>query len=166
MQLELEDKVAIVTGGSEGIGLASALRLAQHGLDILVNNAGTGRAAHFETVTDATWQADLDVKLHAAIHTTRAALPHLKVSKDLAEHRILVNTVSVGVIKSAQHERRARELGVALGDHYAELGKNVPLGRVGEADEVANLIVFLASAAASYVTGTSTNIDGGTSSAV
>ena len=88
------------------------------------------------------------------------------LSKDLAEHHILVNTVSVGVIKSAQHERRARELGVALGDHYAQLGKNVPLGRVGEADEVANVIVFLASAAASYVTGTSINIDGGTSSAI
>jgi NAD(P)-dependent dehydrogenase (short-subunit alcohol dehydrogenase family) len=78
----------------------------------------------------------------------------------LAEYRILV------VIKSAQHERRARELGVALGDHYAQIGKNVPLGRVGEADEVANVIVFLASAAASCVTGTSINIDVGRSSAI
>jgi 3-oxoacyl-[acyl-carrier protein] reductase len=257
VDLDLRDKVAIITGGSEGIGFRAALRLAEHGarvviaarrpellesaarhireaggrvlpvvadvtlpadverlvsssvahfgqLDILVNNAGTGRAGHFETVDDAAWHADLDLKLHAAIRTTRAALPHLKqrrgariinittpagkqpgrhslptsvsraagialtkaLSKDLAEFQILVNTVCVGVIRSGQHERRARELGIDLERHYAEIGKNVPLGRVGEADEVANVIVFLASPAASYITGTSINVDGGTSGAV
>ncbi|MET0795716.1 MAG: SDR family oxidoreductase, partial [Polyangiaceae bacterium] len=88
------------------------------------------------------------------------------LSKDLAEYRILVNTVCVGLIKSAQHERRARELGVELEQFYVDLGKNVPLGRVGEAEEVANVIVFLASAAGGYVTGASINIDGGTSGAV
>ncbi|WP_437996793.1 SDR family oxidoreductase [Sorangium sp. So ce185] len=51
-------------------------------------------------------------------------------------------------------------------EHYAALGKNVPLGRVGEAEEVANVIAFLASKAASYVTGTSINVDGGTSGAI
>jgi NAD(P)-dependent dehydrogenase (short-subunit alcohol dehydrogenase family) len=39
----------------------------------------------------------------------------------------------------------------------------VPLGRVGQAEEVANVIAFLASDAASYVTGTSINLDGGAS---
>ena len=43
------------------------------------------------------------------------------------------------------------------------MGKNIPLGRVGFAEEVANVITFLASDAASYVTGTSINLDGGTS---
>ena len=257
MQFQLEEKVALVTGGSEGIGRATALAFARHGarvaiaarrpevleataaevrklgarvlpviadvtnaddverlvratvsefggLDILVNNAGTGRAGHFESVDDAAWDADLDVKLRAAIRTTRTALPHLKqrgggrivnvttpggkhpggkslptsvsraagialtkaLSKDLAEYRILVNTVCVGLIKSAQHERKALELGVELERHYAELGKSVPLGRVGEAEEVANVIVFLASAAGSYITGASINIDGGSSSSV
>lgn len=44
---------------------------------------------------------------------------------------------------------------------YDELGKNVPLGRVGKADEVARVIAFLASDAASYVTGTAINVDDG-----
>lgn len=70
------------------------------------------------------------------------------------------------LIRSAQHERKARELGAELEQHYAELGKHVPLGRVGEAREVAEVIAFLASSAASYITGASINIDGGTSGAV
>ena len=76
------------------------------------------------------------------------------------------NTVCVGLIKSAQQERGAARRGLELDQYYAELGKNVPLQRVGEAEEVANVITFLASAAASYVTGTSINVDGGSSGVV
>jgi NAD(P)-dependent dehydrogenase (short-subunit alcohol dehydrogenase family) len=43
------------------------------------------------------------------------------------------------------------------------MGKDIPMKRVGEAQEVANVITFLASNAASYVTGTSINLDGGIS---
>ncbi|MDP2706348.1 MAG: SDR family oxidoreductase, partial [Burkholderiales bacterium] len=42
-------------------------------------------------------------------------------------------------------------------------GKTIPLGRVGEAGEVANVIAFLGSDAASYITGTCINVDGGLS---
>jgi len=43
------------------------------------------------------------------------------------------------------------------------MGKDIPMKRVGEAQEVANVITFLASNASSYVTGTSINLDGGIS---
>jgi NAD(P)-dependent dehydrogenase (short-subunit alcohol dehydrogenase family) len=43
------------------------------------------------------------------------------------------------------------------------MAKDIPLGRVGRAEEVADVIAFLASARASYVTGTSINLDGGAS---
>lgn len=46
------------------------------------------------------------------------------------------------------------------------MGSNIPLGRVREAVEAVNVIVFFASDAASYVTGTSINVNGGTSGVV
>src|SRR5215831_6436471 len=47
-------------------------------IDILVNNAGTSNAHPFETVTDAQWQEDIDLKLFAAIRLIRLAWPHMK----------------------------------------------------------------------------------------
>jgi len=85
------------------------------------------------------------------------------LSKEYAADNILVNTVCIGKIKSGQHERRYSKQGVSADDYYRETAKDIPLGRVGEADEVANVIAFLASNAASYVTGTSVNLDGGMS---
>ena len=254
MDLELKDKVAIVTGGTQGIGRATALRLSQEGarvviaargkerldavaaeiraagglaaavqadvskpsdcervvagalrsfgrIDILVNNAGTSLTGEFESVTDALWQQDLDLKLFAAIRLTRLVIPHMKtqgggrivnittigakqprarstpttvsraaglaltkaLSKEFAPFNILVNTVSLGLVRAGQHEKKAEKAGKPVEDLYAEMGKDIPLGRVGRAEEAANVICFLASGAASYVTGASINLDGGAS---
>ena len=84
-------------------------------------------------------------------------------SKELAPHNILVNTVCIGKIKSGQHERRYQREGIGADEYYARVAKDIPLKRVGEAEEVANVIAFLASDAASYVTGSSLNLDGGIS---
>jgi NAD(P)-dependent dehydrogenase (short-subunit alcohol dehydrogenase family) len=85
------------------------------------------------------------------------------LSKEYAANNILVNTVCIGKIKSGQHERRYTKQGISADDYYRQAAKEIPLGRVGEAEEVASVIAFLASDAASYVTGTSINLDGGMS---
>jgi NAD(P)-dependent dehydrogenase (short-subunit alcohol dehydrogenase family) len=95
------------------------------------------------------------------------------LSKDLAKDNILVNTVCIGFIKSGQHERRyapqrAANPAVTVEELYAGEAKarGVPLGRVGEAREAGDVIAFLASDRASYLTGIAINIDGGTSAVV
>ncbi len=85
------------------------------------------------------------------------------LSKEYAAQAILVNTICIGLVRAGQHERRAAQRGVEVEALYAEMARDIPLGRVGDAEEVANVVAFLASAAASYVTGTSVNLDGGTS---
>ncbi|MBC7779350.1 MAG: SDR family oxidoreductase, partial [Proteobacteria bacterium] len=86
------------------------------------------------------------------------------LAQELGVDRIRVNAVALGWIKSLQQEKRAEQAGLAVDAHYAKLGASVPLGRLGEPDDVARVIVFLASDLASYVTGTCINVDGGKSS--
>ncbi|MAR37454.1 MAG: short-chain dehydrogenase [Chloroflexi bacterium] len=92
-------------------------------------------------------------------------------SKEYASQNIRVNTVCVGLLKSGQHRTRVANIQIekpdyTLEDHWEIMGKNVPMGRVGEAIEVGNVICFLSSSKASYVTGTAINVDGGTSPVV
>lgn len=176
------------------------------GVDILVNNAGQSAAAPFESITDEAWQADLDLKLFAAIRLTRAVWPHMKaqrwgrvinllnvyakapdagtaptsvsraagmaLSKVLAnegaEHNVLVNALLIGFIRSDQIRRRydAQDRSESFDEFVARAGARLPLGRMGEPEEVANLAVFLASEAGSYVTGCAINMDGGVSRVV
>jgi NAD(P)-dependent dehydrogenase (short-subunit alcohol dehydrogenase family) len=85
------------------------------------------------------------------------------LSKEFAADNILVNAVCIGKIKSGQHERRYQKDGISAEQYYATAAKDIPMRRVGEAEEVANVITFLVSDAASYVTGSSINLDGGIS---
>jgi NAD(P)-dependent dehydrogenase (short-subunit alcohol dehydrogenase family) len=253
LELGLEGKIAIVTGGSEGMGRAAVERLARSGarvatcarrkdvldravedirrstgaellalsadvsktadceslvaatirqfggVDILLNNAGTSAAAAFEKVGDEAWQADFDLKVMGAVRMCRLVIPHMKqrgggriinvttvggkapraqglptsvsraaginltksLANEYAADRILVNTICIGLVKSAQMARRARDGDVEA--HYRELGKRVPIGRVAEASEFGDLVAFLASDRASYITGSAINFDGGMS---
>ncbi len=254
MELGLKGKVAIVTGGSEGIGKATALTLAREGakvaicarrqplldavaaeitkaggealavsadmskaadcerfvnevvkrfggVDILLNNAGTSKRGNFLDLSDEEWAADLELKVFGAVRCSRLVIPHMKkrgggriinitissakqpgagsyptsvsraaglditkaLSKEFAADNILVNTICIGKIKSGQHERRYTKEGISADEYYGKMVKDIPLKRAGEAQEVANVITFLASDAASYVTGTSINLDGGIS---
>ena len=263
MDLGLHGKVAIITGGSEGIGKAAAISMAAEGadvviaarradvleaaadeiravsnhrvialptdvmvaeqvqslidttmaelgrVDILVNNAGTSAGGPFLSVSDEGWQHDLDLKLYGAIRASRLAVPIMRgqgggrivnvtnlgakapgaasvptsvsraagvaltkaMSKEFAADNILVNTVCIGLIKSGQHETRYRAMresdpDLTLDKFYADMGDRVPLGRVGEGAEAGDVIAFLASERASYLTGIAVNIDGGTSPVV
>ncbi|MEH7114189.1 SDR family oxidoreductase [Neobacillus niacini] len=94
-----------------------------------------------------------------ATAATRAGLLNLSktLSHELASDNILVNSVSLGLIRTDQWERRRMKNAPEIDpeEYYADLAKkrNIPLGRVGEAEEVAGVILFLASKQASYVSG-------------
>ena len=90
------------------------------------------------------------------------------LSLEGAPHNVLVNSLHVGIIVSDQIVRRHQREGanVSLDDFIAQQGKGVPLGRMGRAEEFANVACFLASDAASYVTGCAINVDGGRSPVV
>lgn len=260
MELGLTGKVAVITGGSEGIGKGIAVRLCEEGvkvaicgrreqvltdaaeairsqtggevlaisadvtkpetlenfigqtatyygkIDILVNNAGRSAGGAFESTSDEAWYDDLDLKLMGAIRCARLVIPHMKsngsgriinithpggkqpsagscptsvsraagialtkaLSKELLSHKILVNTVCLTSIKSAQGARAWKEAGSpgTLEEYWEARGAEHPLGRLGEPAEVGNLVAFLVSECASFISGTAINIDGGLSAVV
>lgn len=88
------------------------------------------------------------------------------MSKDLGKDNIRVNTVCIGLIRSDQIEKmwQNNRPDLTWEEYSKEVGKNIPLGRIGNTQEAANVITFLVSEAASYVTGTAVNIDGGSAS--
>ncbi|MFM1653163.1 SDR family oxidoreductase [Brevibacillus sp. B_LB10_24] len=94
-----------------------------------------------------------------ATAATRAGLLNLSktLSHELAGNNILVNSVSLGLIRTDQWERRRLKNAPDMEPeaYYNELARkrNIPLGRVGEPEEVASVILFLASKQASYVSG-------------
>jgi NAD(P)-dependent dehydrogenase (short-subunit alcohol dehydrogenase family) len=92
------------------------------------------------------------------------------LSKEYAPDNIRVNAVLIGLIKSGQHVRTWQRTGARqpIEEFYVGMAERaaIPLGRVGEAEEVGDLITFLASARAAYITGVAINADGGTSAVV
>jgi NAD(P)-dependent dehydrogenase (short-subunit alcohol dehydrogenase family) len=89
------------------------------------------------------------------------------LSKELGPTGIRVNAILIGLIESGQWVRMAEAAGTELPALYERMAAdaNIPLGRVGRAEEFADLAAFLLSARASYVTGTAINLDGGLSPA-
>ncbi|GAB3066340.1 SDR family NAD(P)-dependent oxidoreductase [Salinicoccus sesuvii] len=84
------------------------------------------------------------------------------MSKDLGKYNIRVNTVCIGLIRSDQIEKKWKNEAPELSwEEYSRLDRhNIPLGRIGETKEAANVITFLCSDLASYVSGDAINIDG------
>ncbi|WP_326677821.1 SDR family NAD(P)-dependent oxidoreductase [Streptomyces sp. NBC_01237] len=152
-------------------------------------SAGTDTAL-FEDETDEAWQRDLDITLTGPYRTSRAALPHLVASgrgaivnigsvngeqdfgghaysaakaglasltRTLAGHAgprgVRVNLVAPGTIRTAAWAGRDADL-----DRISAL---YPLGRIGEPDDIASAVAFLASHETSWITGTTLRVDGG-----
>jgi 3-oxoacyl-[acyl-carrier protein] reductase len=87
------------------------------------------------------------------------------LSRELAAHNILINNVCPGRIDTERAQKlnkaRADRLKRPIEEINREMAAEVPLGRYGTAEEAAGLIVFLGSERASYITGTTIQIDGG-----
>jgi 3-oxoacyl-[acyl-carrier protein] reductase len=79
----------------------------------------------------------------------------------LARDNILVNTLCPGRILTDRLLGGLEASGLSRGEYLARQSAEIPMGRVGTAEEFANVAVFLASERASYVTGTAIQVDGG-----
>lgn len=251
MDLELTDSVAVITGSSKGLGLASARALAAEGcrvvlcargqaaleaaaldigasagadrvlavqadvsteagaadvvsrtidrfgrLDILVNNVGKAGGTDIVSTSDDDWQAAFDQTLFPAIRLSRLAVPHMRkagrgvilmiasiwgresggrmtynavkaaeislakaMAQQLARDNIRVNSIAPGSIMfpGGSWAKRQQDDPEAI---RAMIDRELPFGRFGEAGEVGDVVAFLASPRASWVSGACITVDG------
>jgi len=130
--------------------------------DYFLSSHGGNEEAHADPPPN--WQAWTSMGLLVVALVAVVGLAK-SLSQELAERHVLVNVVAPGIIDT----ERVRELDEAnaaaqkksVEEVAGERIKSIPLQRMGQAEEVANLVVFLASARASYITGTTIAVDGG-----
>jgi len=100
-------------------------------------------------------------------NTARTAVIGLakSMSLEFAEKNIRINNICPGSTLTNRitslAEKRAKESGRSMDDILADDAKAIPMGRLGEPQEFANVVVFFASPAAAYVTGVTVQVDGG-----
>lgn len=247
MLYKLSGKIALVTGGSSGLGFATAMRFITEGayvfitgrrqaeldaavkelgsnvtavrgdissltdldrlfaiikeqkgrLDILFANAGLGEFAPLGQITEAHFDKTFGVNVKGTLFTVQKALPLMPDGAaivvngsmasikalpafgvyaatkaalrsfartwavDLKDRKIRVNVVSPGTVVTPAYKN---ELGLSdkqIEEFTAQAAAVTPLGRAGTPDEIAKVVVFLASDDSSYITGIELFVDGG-----
>jgi NAD(P)-dependent dehydrogenase (short-subunit alcohol dehydrogenase family) len=242
--MEFEGKVAVVTGATSGIGMATARKFAAEGarvaatgrnarvlaglegrnirtyeadlaneratedfaatvlrdlggIDVLVNAAGIISMGTIENTTLADYDAMMNINVRSVLHLTQRLLPSIIERKgnivnlssvtgprafpgvlayciskaaidqlthsaalELAPKGVRVNAVNPGVVRTNLHLNSG--MSADAYEAFLERSKTThPLGRVGTPEEVADLISFLASSKAGWITGGTFAIDGG-----
>jgi len=247
----LENRVAMITGASRGIGFAAARRFAREGarvcmadideegirraeeslrgeglevfglrvdvtdraqvesaveetvrrygrLDILVNNAGVIRDNLLFKMTDEDWQTVMDVHLKGAFYCSRAAQKVMveqnygriinisstsalgnrgqanysaakaglqgftkTLAIELGKFGITVNAVAPGFIETEMTRATAARIGVDFDQFVEEVTKQIPVGRIGQPEDIAAALLFFASEEASFVNGQVLYVAGG-----
>lgn len=182
--------VADVRRPAELAAMVDAAAAQFGGLDFLINNAGILRDKSFRKMSAGEWQDVIDTNLTGVFHSCQAAADKLRdggaivnlaslsaaigffgqanyasakagvvtltkvLSKELARRNIRVNAVAPGVIHT--------EMGASIPEENRKaMLSNIPLGRFGEPSEIANVVLFLCSDMASYITGQTLHINGG-----
>lgn len=250
----LEGKVAVVTGGASGLGLACAQRFAGEGaavalvdlveadaveaargcagdaiglagdvgdpdamasmaaavlerfgrVDVVHANAGIPGEGSVHELEPAAWERVLRVNLTGVYLTVRSLLPSMmrrrsgsliltasvgglaglpslasyaaskggvialarQLAVDYAPHRIRANAICPATVPTPLVRRAYEERGGDIEAQLASRAGDVPLGRLGEPSDVANLALFLASDESSWITGGAHVVDGGTTAAM
>jgi 3-oxoacyl-[acyl-carrier protein] reductase len=161
------------------------------GFDVLVNNAGTAIPKKFEEATLEELDRVIDINIRGTFIATQAALKHMNkggriisigscvgermmtpglaayaatkgaikmftqgLSREVGDRGITVNNIQPGPIDT--------ELNPAAGEWAVPQKANTALNRYGTVDEIAAMVAFVAGPEASYITGTSLTVDGGT----
>jgi 3-oxoacyl-[acyl-carrier protein] reductase len=143
------------------LNLMSTLRLCK----AVVPHMKAARGGSIVNITSISVKQPLDRLILS--NTARAGVIGLakSMANELGIYNIRVNNVAPGptrtdrVIELAR--RRADSLGISIDEVIAQDWTGIPMGRIGEPEELANVVTFLASPAASYVTGSTIQVDGG-----
>lgn len=127
-----------------------------------MKNAGYGRIINIVSTSVKTPLANLGVS-----NTIRAAVASWAktLSNEVGKYQITVNNVLPGLTNTSRYTSlvaaTSEKKNMSKEAVEQDLISTIPMGRIGEAEEIGNMIGFLASPAAAYVTGTSIPVDGG-----
>jgi 3-oxoacyl-[acyl-carrier protein] reductase len=160
------------------------------GLDILVNNAGILRDRTIKKMTTDDWQAVIGTNLTGVFNSVKAAVEMIRdggrvisvasiaglvgfhgqanyaaakagiigmtraLAKEMARRKITVNAIAPGMVQTAMVADIKAEV-------LAEYEKQIPMGRLGQPADIANVVLFLASDESSYITGQVLPVTGG-----